>query len=254
MKAVVFAAGIGTRLKPFTDFHPKALATVRGIPLLGHVMLKLAAAGAEGIVVNVHHFPQQIRDYIASSDFGVPIEISDETGLLLDTAGGLAYIARNSHLLSCMASDDAVAVHNADILTDFPLQEMIARHIRSNADATVLVDACRPSTRVLLFDCDGRMRGWHNNTSGLTKPQGLTEEGLEKAAFGGVHIMKRSFLDRISADAGPVIRPYSITDYYIGHCGEAMIQRYTPPAPYRWHDIGTPEKLEAACNDYQLTM
>lgn len=250
MKAVVFAAGIGTRLKPFTDSHPKALVPVCGTPAISLVLSRLVAAGASGIVVNVHHFSDQIRKYLADNDFGVPVEISDESKLLLDTAGALAKMARESTILADAAADEPVVVHNADIITDFSLQEMVGKHLFSGAAATILVEPRRQSTRAFLFDTDLRLRGWHNSTTGQTRPEWLSTKGLMSAPFGGVHVMRRDTLDHISADFPESISPLSITPWYLDHCDVLAIYGYTPTAPYRWHDIGTPEKLRAAENDF----
>ena len=115
MKAMIFAAGIGSRLKPFTDYHPKALATVGKIPMLERVILKLKDAGIRQMVVNVHHFANQITDFLkANGDFGCDIAISDERRLLLDTGGGLL----NARKLFD-SYNEPILLHNADILTDF---------------------------------------------------------------------------------------------------------------------------------------
>ncbi len=253
MKAVVFAAGIGSRLKPFTDSHPKALAPLGGEPVLGRVMRKIADAGASGIIVNVHHFPEQIRRYLASADFGVPVEISDESDLLLDTAGALAKIYRESAMLGNAAADETILLHNADIWTDFPLGELIGQHLASGADATLLADPGRASSRAFLFNRDGRLRGWRNTAKGIVRPEGLDMSALVPAAFGGVHIISGATLARVSDYVGPDLHPAGITDFYIDSCGGLDILRYTPAAPYRWHDIGTTEKLAAAEAEFEKT-
>lgn len=250
MKAVVFAAGVGTRLKPFTDFHPKALATVAGRPVLERVIRKLVDAGADGVVVNVHHFPDQIRQFLAANDFGVPVEVSDESALLLDTAGALAKMARESEILATAAPGETVVVHNADIVTDFPVAEMVETHARTGADATILVEPRRSSSRAFLFDSDSRLRGWHNAATGETRPQWLRPDGLLSAPFGGVHTLRRDTLDRIADYFQEDITPLGITPWYLDHCDILDIHAYTPSAPYRWHDIGTPEKLAAAEADF----
>lgn len=253
MKAVVFAAGIGSRLKPFTDSHPKALAPLGGEPVLGRVLRKIAAAGASGIIVNVHHFPEQIRAYLATADLGVPVEISDESDLLLDTAGGLAKIYRQSAMPDGMAPGETLLLHNADIWTDFPLGELIGQHIASGADATLLADPGRASSRAFLFDMGGRLRGWRNTAKGIVRPEGLDMSALAPAAFGGVHVISGATLARVSDYVGPELHPAGITDFYIDSCSGLDIRRYTPAAPYRWHDIGTTEKLAAAEAEFEKT-
>lgn len=253
MKAVVFAAGIGSRLKSFTDSHPKALAPLGGEPVLGRVMRKIADAGASGIIVNVHHFPEQIRAYLATVDLGVPVEISDESDLLLDTAGGLAKIYRQSAIPGGMAPGETILLHNADIWTDFPLGELIGQHLASGADATLLADPGRASSRAFLFDNGGRLRGWRNTAKGIVRPEGLDTSALVPAAFGGVHVISGAMVAKISDYVGSELHPAGITDFYIDSCGALDIRRYTPAAPYRWHDIGTTEKLAAAEAEFEKT-
>lgn len=243
MIAVIFAAGIGSRLKPFTDSHPKALAPLGGEPILVRVALKLLDAGARGIIVNIHHFPQQIVDVLASQPFADRIEISDESDLLLDTGGALCKIGRRSELFASAADDEPVVVHNADIYTDFPLEEMIEAHKSGDADATILVDPARSSSRHFLFDTSGTLRGWENTARGITRPDALATAGLTAAAFGGVHVLAPAVIRRLAAEP---LRPFSITDWYIDHCGDTAIRAFTPCARFHWHDIGTPEKLAAA--------
>ncbi len=246
MKAIVFAAGVGSRLKPFTDFHPKALAPLGGVPVLGRVLGKLAAAGADAAVVNIHHFPNQIRQYLDCNDFGLHVEISDESSLLLDTAGALAKIVRESETIADMGDKEEIILHNADIFTDFRISAMLDRHRAADADATLLVDSTRVSSRAFLFDHDGRLRGWRNTSAGITRPSGLKTDSLIPAAFGGVHIINRYVLDRVSSFVGSILRPCSIVDFYVGNCGELNIRNFTPSEPYSWHDIGTAERLAAA--------
>lgn len=251
MKGIVFAAGIGSRLKPFTDSHPKALAEVGGTPVLGRAIQRLADAGATGVVVNVHHFADQIRRYLSETDLGVPVEISDETELLLDTAGGLAKMARESQIIASATASEPIVVHNADIVTDFSIASMVDAHTESGADVTLLVDERRASSRAFLFDDSSYLRGWYNAKTGAIKPEGIDTAGLRVAAFGGVHVMSRAMMELISTQAGAIIQPYSVTDWYLANLPTLKIASYTPPRPYRWHDIGTPEKLEAARQDFK---
>ncbi|MDE6126575.1 MAG: NTP transferase domain-containing protein, partial [Muribaculaceae bacterium] len=133
MKGMIFAAGVGSRLRPFTDEHPKALAPVGGIPMLRRVIEKMTEAGISRIVVNVHHFPQQIVSYLEENDnFGADISVSDESAELLDTGGGLLHARR------FLDGDEPVLVHNADILTDFDISRMARAHSDSGALATLL--------------------------------------------------------------------------------------------------------------------
>lgn len=239
MKAMIFAAGIGTRLKPWTLHHPKALVEVGGKPMLGRVIDRLRDAGIHEIVVNVHHFAPQIVDYLNNlNDPTLTITIADESQLLLDTGGGLLAAA------PLLGTDSPILLHNADILTDFPLEEMMEAHARSGADATLLVDR-RSSSRCLYFDGDGTMRGWGNLVTGATRPEGLDTSALTPLAFGGVHIVNPATIFPLLREFAPG-EVFSITDFYIAVCDRASLRAYTPSAPYRWHDVGRPESLEAA--------
>lgn len=251
MKAMIFAAGLGTRLKPFTDNHPKALAEVCGRPMLGLVIDKLKTAGVDEFVINIHHFGQQIRDYLKQNDdFGVKIDISDETDRLLDTGGGI--LAARCWL---NGSEDFI-VHNADILTDFDIKVMTAYHRDSGSDASLL-GAVRKTKRYLVFGKDDNvMRGWTNIESGETRPSGfeLTDD-MNLLAFGGVHVLSpRIFFDLEryagSISEGREMPKFSITDFYIASCDRLKISAYCPAESYRWHDIGKPESLAAAEKDF----
>lgn len=244
MTGIIFAAGIGSRLKPFTDHHPKALAGVGGKPLLQYVAERLIAAGCEKIIVNVHHFPQQIIDFLDTMPFRDRIVISDESNLLLDTGGALAKIWREHPEL--IESAEAIIAHNADIYTDADLTEMLMCHKDSGADATLLTDSKRTSTRHLLFDTDRLLRGWENTATNETRPEGLDTRGLLPAAFGGIHIFKPGTLKAISEAQAEELEPRSIIDWYLDNCRSKKFKAFTPATSFVWHDVGTPEKLAAA--------
>lgn len=245
-KAVVFAAGVGSRLKPFTDSHPKALVPVAGVPLLERVLRRIVDAGADAVVVNVHHFADQIMDFIASRLWGVPVTVSDESALLLDTAGGLAKIVREQPVIADMAPTDYVLVHNADIYTDLDLAKLMDTARLSDADALLLVDPARTSSRRLMWNADGRLEGWINTATGQRRPQDLAAHGLLPAAFGGIHAVSRRLLADIDSQIPVSPVPLSITDFYIDNCRRRDIRAYIPAEPYVWHDVGTPQKLADA--------
>lgn len=241
MKAMVFAAGLGTRLRPLTDNLPKALVNVAGKPGLQRALENIREAGIRDVVVNVHHFSGQVVDFLKKNDnFGLNISISDESGLLLDTGGGL-YAARP------LLEHEPVLLHNADVVTDLPLAPMIEAFGAHRCGALLLV-ANRQSSRKLLFDSHGRMAGWRNERTGEVRPP-LTEAEtarLEALAFGGIHIVAPelySCLDEYFMAFGPA---FSITPFYIALCHSMEIRAYQPNHPYRWHDIGTPESLARA--------
>lgn len=249
MIGVIFAAGIGSRLRPFTDSHPKALAPLGGEPILIRVARKLLDAGARRLIVNVHHFPDQVIAELERQSFADLVEISDERDLLLDTGGALAKISSESQTFESADESEPVVVHNADIFTDFPIDGMISAHVSGNADATILTDSRRQSSRHFLFTPDGRLCGWGNTDKNVTRPDNLDKTGLSAAAFGGIHVLSPATIRQIACKG---IYPFSIVDWYLDNCDSARIMSYTPAAPYRWHDIGTPAKLAAAQEAFSI--
>ncbi len=247
MNAIVFAAGTGTRLKPFTDRHPKALAPVGGKPMLEHVLLKLKNAGISRVAINVHHFAPQITEFLAAHDnFGMSIRISDESDRLLDTGGGLL---KALPLLDDGADNEPTLLHNADILTDMPTGEMLARHMETGADATLLATE-RESSRRIYFSAEGKLCGWHNIKSGESRPDGFTPaDGMRQTAFGGVHIVQpATIMPLLREYAGTHGDVFSIIPFYLANLRRMDIAGFTPSSAFMWHDIGSPEKL-AAAND-----
>lgn len=242
IKGMIFAAGLGTRLRPLTDRVPKAMVEVGGIPMLRRVIDRMAEAGVEEIVVNVHHLADVVTGYLDAvrGELPTPVAVSDERGQLLDTGGGLLYAG---HLLE---GATAIVVHNADILTDAPLAPMIGQHLAAEADATLLVDSCRESSRRLMFDDKGRLHGRINLKTGATTPASLDMASLSAAAFGGVHVVNpRIFhsLGRYGSEYGPV---FSITDFYCQTAEELDIRSFEAGPGTRWFDMGRPESLAAA--------
>src|ERR1035437_430043 len=156
MKAMIFAAGLGTRLKPITDNLPKALVPITGKPLLEHTILKLKSAGFDEIIVNIHHFPDQIIDFLkVNNNFGIRIEVSDERDQLLDTGGGIRKAKQ------FFDNGEPFLVHNVDILSNVDLAELYNQHLRTNSLATLVVSQ-RDTFRYLLFDNNLRLNGWIN--------------------------------------------------------------------------------------------
>ena len=216
MKAMIFAAGLGTRLKPLTDHMPKALVPVAGKPMLEHVINKLIAAGVDGIVINVHHFAQQIIDFLKEKDnFGIQIWISDETGELLETGGGIKKAAPYFN--------EPFLVHNADILSNLDLKAMYDFHIASGNDTTLLVSP-RKTARYLLFNEDNKLCGWVNKETLQTKPEGFVyqPEIQKEFAFGGIHIISPSLFKYMEEWTGK----FSIIDFYLQTCQKAQLGGY----------------------------
>lgn len=221
MKAMIFAAGLGTRLKPLTDTMPKALVPVAGKPLLGHVLEKLAGAGYDDIAVNVHHFPEQIIKYLADNDFGVHINVSDERNLLRETGGGIKF-ARP--LLEC---DGPFLVHNVDILSNLDLDWFRRQH-RPDALATLLVSE-RKTQRYLLFDHDGCLAGWTNIATGeVRSPRGAIDPAnYRMLAFSGIHYMSQGIFDAF--DRLGFGERFSIMDFYLRACADYPIRAAVYP-------------------------
>lgn len=238
MKALVFAAGLGTRLRPLTDHKPKALVELCGVTMLERVITNIKSCGITDVVVNVHHFGDQIIDFLKDKDnFGINITISDERDLLLDTGGG---ILKARHLLE---GDEPFLVHNADILTDLNLAEMIAYHKANGADVTLLAKQ-RSTQRYLVFGENNQMVGWTNIATGEVKPADLVvKQENSLLAFGGVHVISPRIFDSLARFATEP--KFSIMQYYIAACRDINIAGYNPYG-YNWFDIGKIETLQKA--------
>ncbi len=203
MKAMILAAGLGTRFKPWTDHHPKALALINGKTLLERNLVYLQSFGIKDVLINIHHFPDQIRHAIIVNDgWGSNISISDESDEVLETGGGLkkaaAYFDSGNFLLM-----------NADILTDLDLNSLILFHDKKKPLATLAVTD-RKSSRYFLFDHNDRLAGWRNTKTGEEKISVQTSD-LKEKAFSGIHV--------ISPDIFPLIHQrgkFSVVDVYLG--------------------------------------
>lgn len=238
MKAMIFAAGLGTRLKPLTDHMPKALVPVAGRPMLEHVILKLKAAGFNELVINIHHFGEQILDFLrANQNFGLTIHISDERDCLLDTGGGI----RKAEPF--FRGNEPFLVHNVDILSDTDLKALYEYHRQSGNDATLLASR-RKTVRYLLFDDEKRLCGWINKDTLQTKPEGFAynPEHHREYAFSGIHVISPSLFHYMDEQW---TGKFSIMDFYLQTCHEARIGgRLTDTL--RLIDIGKPETLTQA--------
>lgn len=238
MKAMIFAAGLGTRLKPLTDHMPKALVTVAGKPMLEHVINKLKSAGFDEIVINVHHFPGQIIDFLKENDnFGIQIHISDETELLLDTGGGIKKAA------SFFAGNEPFLIHNVDILSNVDLKALYDYHRTSGNDATLLVSP-RKTVRYLLFNEENRLCGWANKDTLQTKPEGfIYRPSVQKEyAFGGIHVISPTLFNYMGDEW---TGKFSIMDFYLQTCQKARLGAYAKE-DLQLIDIGKPETLAQA--------
>ena len=232
---MIFAAGLGTRLKPFTDHMPKALVPVAGKPMLEHVILKLKSFGVDELVINVHHFAQQIIDFLKEKDnFGITIWISDETEELLETGGGIKKAAP--------FFDEPFLVHNADILSNVDLKAMYDYHLTSGNDATLLVSP-RKTVRYLLLNETNRLCGWVNKDTLQTKPEGFVyqPEIQKEYAFGGIHIISPTLFKYMEGWSGK----FSIMDFYLQTCQKAQLGGYIKD-DLHLIDIGKLETLAKA--------
>ena len=205
MRAMIFAAGLGTRLRPLTDHMPKALVPVGGVPLLHRLLTKLYAAGYTHVVINIHHHAAQIIDFLAAHDYGMHIDISDESDMLLDTGGGLR--------------------HAAQIFTGVVVSE-------------------RPTSRYLLFDNNNRLAGWHNISTGATRPPGIDTTALRPYAFAGIHLVS----PRIFTLMAHYPDKFSIIDFYLEAMHNETIAAYLPDN-FAMLDVGKVDTL-AAANDF----
>ena len=233
MKAMVLAAGLGTRLEHFTLERPKALVEVNGKPLLAYVVEKLVSSGFNEIVVNVHHFAEQITDYLKNNNFGAKISICDETNRLLDTGGG---ILKAKPFLD---GEEPFLVHNVDILSDINLNQLIDFHTKSGSFATLAVGE-RKSSRQFFFDEHMRLAGWRNNLTGKEIITHQSDSPLKGFAFAGIHVISPEFFQKIHTKGA-----FSIVDAYLSLCSNQKIVGYNTSTNFVL-DVGKPNNLEKA--------
>lgn len=233
---MIFAAGLGTRLRPLTDHMPKALVPVGGVPLLHRLLTKLYAAGYTHVVINIHHHAAQIIDFLAAHDYGMHIDISDESDMLLDTGGGLRHAAQ------FFTGDEPILLHNVDILSNLSLDHFTAS-FRPDCLAQVVVSE-RPTSRYLLFDNNNRLAGWHNISTGATRPPGIDTTALRPYAFAGIHLVS----PRIFTLMAHYPDKFSIIDFYLEAMHNETIAAYLPDN-FAMLDVGKVDTL-AAANDF----
>mgnify|MGYP005842983353 CR=1 FL=1 len=231
MKAMLFAAGLGSRLKEETQNKPKALVEVGGKTLLQHAIEKLKNEGILEIVVNVHHFADLMINFLESNDFGLPVKISDETDELLETGGGLKKAA------PLLKSNEPVLLYNVDILTDLTISEVVKYHQNKKALATLVVKN-RKTQRYFKFNENKRLVGWINKKTGETKVSVPCDFGNARPmAFSGIHIINPEIFKLF-----PDEKRFSITDWYLELAKNHIIQGYFDTSDY-WMDVGKPEQL-----------
>ena len=228
MKAFVLAAGLGTRLKPLTDTMPKALVPVGGVPLLQQVADKLVAAGYDDIVINIHHFAGQIRDYVvAHGSFGVKVSFSDESDLLRETGGGIR------HAEPFLDGDEPFLVHNVDILSNLDLEWF--RNFHRREDLATLLVSQRETSRYFLFDDDGLLVGWTNAGTGEVRSPypGIDPDKCTRLAFSGIHYVSPEIFQLMSEWP----EKFSIVDFYLSCCRTHAIRAAVMPG-LEMHDVG----------------
>jgi NDP-sugar pyrophosphorylase family protein len=230
MKAMIFAAGLGTRLGEVTKARPKALADINGRTMLHFTVEKLVSAGFDELIVNIHHHPEQMMEEINKlRDIGFSLEVSDEIEELLDTAGGLL---KARHFFD----DQPFLCHNVDEFTDLDLRDMCSQHIGSDALATLAVRH-RPGNRFLLTDSSGRMLGWRNIATKEEIITGGSSRRLEEVGFSGIQVLSPAIFDMMPEGI------YSLTSLYLTLAKENRIMTYLHDYGY-WFDCGTPQSLE----------
>lgn len=237
MKAMIFAAGLGTRLKPLTDTMPKAMIPIAGKPMLQYVIEKLKAAGFTDIIINIHHFGEQIIDFVKSNNsFDIRIEFSDEKEKLLDTGGGIKRAA------SFFNDGRPFLIHNVDIISNIDLKQFYESHLKTNNLAT-LVCSKRETSRYLLFDKNRCLKGWVNRKTGEVKSPttNFNPNEYNQLAFSGIHVISPLVFDLM--DSFP--DKFSIIDFYISMCNHNNIVYYSPEN-LQIIDIGKHESLQLA--------
>ena len=234
MKAMVLAAGLGTRLRPLTNDRPKALVEVGGRTMLEIVLERLRTFGVNEAIVNTHHFAAMVRDYLeARGNFGMRIEISPEEALL-DTGGGLKKAA-----WFFLEGDEPFFVHNVDVMSEIDLAGMMRFHREQGALATLAVQA-RPTKRPLLFDAEGQLRGRAAAGGANAEPR------MQELAFSGIHVLSPRIFASITEQGA-----FSIIDTYIRLADQGeKVAAFRADGCY-WRDLGRPENVEQAARDLE---
>ncbi len=227
-RAMILAAGLGTRLRPLTDVVPKALVEVNGRPLIDHVIERLRLSGFDEVIVNLHHKAEMLRQYLQSSlKFPGQITFSDETELLLDSGGAIR------HARWFLDRGESFMVHNCDVLSRIPLDKLYAQHVQSGALATVAVSR-RQTSRPLAFD-------WERKLLGRYTPEIIDQkQEVTSFAFSGVYALSPHIFDYM-----PPAQTFSIVDVLVAACASSKILAYEHPAA-DWIDAGKPESLKKA--------
>lgn len=236
MRAMILAAGLGTRLKPLTDTTPKALIKIKEHTLLGLQINRLKSEGFDEIIINVHHFAEQIRNYLGENNFfNCKIEISDESNLLLDTGGGLKNAA------NFFSDSKPFLVYNVDILSNISLKKLIDFHINSNCIATLAVQD-RESSRKFLFDENHILGGWTNEKTGEKIISRHSPTKLRAMSFSGIQIIDPNIFKYF-----PEKNVFSLVEFYLTVAKDEKIISYVHNDD-EWIDVGKIKNLSDAEN------
>lgn len=226
MKAMVFAAGLGTRLQPLTNTVPKALIRVDGVPLLEQVLIRLIDCGVSEVIINLHHLPQQIQNFLKlKNNFGIRIELSFEEKLL-DTGGGLKQAAW------FFDDDKPFLVHNVDIISDIDLVRMVRFHAASGGLATLAVKE-RQTSRYFIFDEENRLCGWRSIPQAREILARRPTEETVDLAFCGIHVISPRLLTKLTEQGA-----FSIVDSYLRLARQDEKITAFRADEFRWRDVG----------------
>lgn len=231
ISAMIFAAGLGTRLYPLTADKPKALVEYQGEPLIDYVLRKIIDAGIHHIVINVHHFPDLIINYLKERPYEAEIVISDERDYLRDTGGGLKFAA------PLLADSEHILLHNVDILSDLDLRQLIAYHEKHEALATLAVRQ-RETSRYFLFDGDMNLCGWRNSKTN-EEIRSKAADSYTPYAFSGIHVVRRELIDQI-----PSAEKQSITPIYVELAKTHLLKGFLHNEGH-WKDMGKIEDFNS---------
>ena len=235
MRAMLFAAGLGSRLQAITANKPKALVEVSGKPLLEYAIVYLKSFGISEVVINVHHFADQITGFLQEKkNFGIDIRISDERDFLLDTGGGLKKAA------SLFPGNEPIVLYNVDIFSNLDLNHLLSYHMQEKALATLVVRK-RETARYLLFDKQLQLAGWKDLRSGeikISRPASIDE--AEEFAFSGIHIINPEIFNLITEEG-----KFSIIDLYLRLAQNQTIKAFVDDSGM-WLDLGKPQQLAEA--------
>jgi NDP-sugar pyrophosphorylase family protein len=241
LKALLFAAGLGTRLKEHTQDKPKALVNLAGKPLLQHAIEYLKNNGISDITINVFHYADQIISFLEENkSFGVSIHISDERDQLLETGGGLKKAG------TYLMGKEPILIYNVDVISNLDLNLLLKYHLKQNAMATLVVRK-RETSRYLMIDQDMNLAGWKNQINGQTRISRIDSfETAQTLAFSGIHIIQPELLELVIEEGR-----FPIMDLYLRLAKDYPIKAFVDTSTI-WLDLGKPEQLQTAETLFKL--